>query len=1266
MTISLDAPAEDPTETDAQAERAKSYAASTLGLLGPYLSRRNKAAIRIGVAMAIVAQATLGFIPLIQKVVLDDTILSHRRSMALWIGILIATGLGSFAANYLRRAIGGKAAVRVQRDLQCAVHSHMQHLDASRRNELRAGDIMSRATSDLTLIQMFLQQLGLAYGNLTLLAVSLVVMVILAPTLALVMAVSVPVFLFVAVRFRNRSFPASWMDQRFQGSVAGVVEEAVTGVRVVKAFGQEEQEQESLNREAANLYRSRLRTARITAIFTATLDAIPGLSQAAILGFGGWQVMHHEITLGVFLAFSSYVLQLVAPVRFLSGMMATSQQARAGAQRIVELLSVTSRVTDRADARPLTDAAGLIELDHVSFAYDGGEEVLHDISMRIEPGERIAIVGASGSGKSTLALLLTRFNDVTSGQVRIDSSDVRELTLDSLRSTVGIVLEEGFLFSTSIRNNIAFGRPEATDDEVEHAAVAAHAHGFIAGLPEGYETVVGERGYTLSGGQRQRIALARAALTNPKVLILDDATSAIDARTEHAIHKSLEEVLARRTTVLIAHRHSTLQLADRVFVLDRGRIVAVGTAEELLETSALFRELLTGPDAEFSEPLAEPVDSLDVTAWPTDVSRLGAPKLSSHTSEAATRAASGSHGPGMSGDTRALAGLASVSPKLLQAVDQLPPLRGEPDIDMDEAMSPYDAFKMTSVFRPFAKPLLIVGCLVVIDAITSITAPYLIQLGIDRGVLRDSLHALVVVCLILAAVQVVIWVNSRVMIYFTQRTAERMLFGLRLRTFAHLQRLSLNYYEEHMAGDIMTRMTSDVEAFAQLLQQGLLTAMVSLLSCAAIAVVLVILEPGLALAVAAVLPFLIVSTLWFQRASGRTYLTARERISRLYANMQESLAGVAVSQSYSQQAANEARFSVLADSYREARSYSIELIARFFPFLQLLSTVAKAIALAVAAHQVASGRISSGVLIAFLLYLDQFFTPIQQLSMVFDQWLQARVAVTQLRKLLQTPTATPQVDDAVVPGRLSGTITLDHVTFAYESTGLVAMNDVSAEIPAGQVVALVGTTGAGKSTLVKLIARFHDADSGTLRVDGIPLPDLDLAAYRHQLGYVPQEPFLFSGTIRSNIAYGRPDAPDLLVERAARSVGAHAFIADLPHGYHEPVAEQGRSLSAGQRQLLSLARALLVEPAILLLDEATANLDLATEARVQKAMGLVARGRTTLLIAHRLQTARACQRILVVDNGHIVEDGSHDDLLALRGQYAQLWSAMESSTSQVR
>ncbi|NGO06257.1 ABC transporter ATP-binding protein [Streptomyces sp. HC44] len=1265
MTTPLDMREADSLEPDVEVDSQYRpvYARGTLQLLAPVLDRRERLRIWLGVGFAVAAMGLMGLIPLVQQVILDDTILSEKRSRGVWIVLLLVTGLVSFVANYLRRTIGGRAAVRVQRDLQIKLHRHMQYLDASRRDELRAGDVMSQATSDLTLIQMFLQQLGLAYGNVTLLIVSLAVMVALSPLLAAVMLVAVPVFLAVAMRFRSRSFPASWMDQRFQGSVAGVVEEAVTGVRVVKAFGQEEQEQASLNDEARKLFQSRLRTARITAVFGAGLDAIPGLTQLAILGFGGWLVMEDQVSLGVFLAFSSYVLQLVAPVRFLSGLMATSQQARAGAQRVVELLSTQARVQERPHAVRLENPEGLVELDHVDFRYPGGDVVLHDISLRVNPGERIAIVGASGSGKSTLAHLIARFHDPTSGAVRIDGRDIREYTLTSLRAAVGIVFEEGFLFGTTIRDNIAFGRPTATTDEVEHAAVAAHAHGFIAGLPEGYDTVVGERGFTLSGGQRQRLALARAALTSPQVLILDDATSAIDARTEHAIHRSLGEVLAERTTVLIAHRHSTLLLADRVIVLDHGRIVDVGTTEELLESSQLFRELLTGPDADFVAEPEEPVTELDPAAWPGGVSRLGAPKISSHTSEAATRAASGSHGPGMSGDTSTLAGLATVSPTLLQAVERLPELRGEPDIDLAEAVAPHDQFTMGSVFRSFTKPLLLASAMVVVDAVSWIATPVLIRLGIDHGVLQSSHRTLAWICVALLAIQGVIWINSRVMIYFAQLIAERMLFGLRVRTFAHLQRLSLNYYEQHMAGKIMTRMTSDVEAFAQLLQQGLLTAMVSLLACAGIAVGLVVFDPRLALAVSAVLPVLLVSTLWFRSASGKTYLIARHRVSVLYADMQESLAGVAVSQAYSQQQANEQRFTTLADSYCEARIRSAELIARFFPVLQLLSTVAKAIALAVAAPRVIEGDLSYGLLIAFLLYLDQFFTPIQQLSFVFDQWLQAKVAVVQLRELLQTPTGTPLAEDPVAPKRLSGRISLDRVTFAYESTGLVAMDHVSLEIPPGQVVALVGTTGAGKSTLVKLVARFYDTSAGTVSLDGIPIKQLDLAAYRHQLGFVPQEPFLFSGTIRSNIAYGTPEAPDLLVERAARAVGAHAFIAALPLGYHTPVSEQGRSLSAGQRQLLSLARALLVDPAILLLDEATANLDLATEARVQRAMGLVARGRTTLLIAHRLQTARASQRILVVDNGLIVEDGSHDELLKLGGHYAALWAAMMTSTA---
>jgi ATP-binding cassette subfamily B protein len=821
-----------------------------------------------------------------------------------------------------------------------------------------------------------------------------------------------------------------------------------------------------------------------------------------------------------------------------------------------------------------------------------------------------------------------------------------------------MVFEESFLFSTTIRANIAFGRPDATDLEVERAAIAAHAHGFISGLPLGYDTVVGERGFPLSGGQRQRIALARAALANPKVLILDDATSAIDARTEEAIHRSFDEVTAGRTTILIAHRYSTLRLADHIIVLDGGEIVAEGTNDELVASSALYRELLTGPEPGHDRQLPARVSVLDTPTWPTDVSRAGAPKMSSFGGAERAMGGAGSGGPGHGvAGAAILAGLASESKVLLEAVARLPELTGDPDVDIEREAQADVSFSFAKILRPFLWSLLLGTGFVVVDTLTGLAAPLLVRHGIDAGIAKGSVEVLRTTCLVLLGVQVISWLNAMVMTFQVSRTAERMLFGLRVRTFAHLQRLSLDYYDQQMAGKIMTKMSSDVEALAQLLQQGLLTALVSLLSCAGVTVVLVVLNPSLALAVAAILPPLVIGTVWFRRASGRSYLHARERISILYAELQESLAGVRVSQAYSQQPANEHRFRELAKAHRDARLRSVHLIARYFPYLQFLSVVGKAICLSFGAYEIHQGNLTAGVLIAFLLLLDQFFTPVQQLSMVFDQWLQAKVAVGQLSELLRTPTTTPAALSPIDPGRLRGHIRFEGVRFAYASTGLTAMEDLDLDVQPGEVVALVGTTGAGKSTLVKLVARFYDPTEGRVLIDGMPLDQLDLPAYRHQIGYVPQEPFLFSGTIRSNIAYGKPDASDLDVERAARAVGAHEFVASLPHGYHTPISEQGGSLSAGQRQLLSLARAQLVDPVILLLDEATANLDLATEARVQAAMGLVARGRTTLLIAHRLQTARAAQRILVVEEGRVVEDGSHEELLGAEGRYAELWSA---------
>jgi ATP-binding cassette subfamily B protein len=526
--------------------------------------------------------------------------------------------------------------------------------------------------------------------------------------------------------------------------------------------------------------------------------------------------------------------------------------------------------------------------------------------------------------------------------------------------------------------------------------------------------------------------------------------------------------------------------------------------------------------------------------------------------------------------------------------------------------------------------------------------------GVEQGSERVLFFASAAFFLTVTADWLLTWTYTR----YTGRTAERLLFALRIRIFSHLQRLALDYYDREMAGRIMTRMTTDVDAFSQLLQTGLIQALVSLLSFFGVLIVLAFLSWQVTVAlIIGILPPLVFATLWFRRRSARAYTAAREAISTVNAEFQENISGVRVAQAYVREERNIDSFRSTTGEYKTARIATQRLQAFYFPLIMFLSTCADAIVFGYGGSLVRDGALGAATVITFVLFLDQFFAPIQQLSQVFDQWQSALASMARIDELMHTEIATPDPEHPVAPGRVEGTIEFVDVRFAYPNTGVEIMHGVDLTVSPGETVALVGETGAGKSTIVKLVARFYDVTSGSVLIDGTPITDLDLRAYRRRLGYVPQEPFLFSGTIRDNIAYGRPDAADAEVEQAARAVGAHDFVSQLSGGYLHPVTERGRSLSAGQRQLICLARALLVDPSILLLDEATANLDLSTEARVQRAMGLVSSGRTTLLIAHRLPTARNADRIVVVDGGMIVEQGTHDELIERGGIYADLWSA---------
>ncbi|MGZ4440370.1 MAG: ABC transporter ATP-binding protein [Gaiellaceae bacterium] len=532
--------------------------------------------------------------------------------------------------------------------------------------------------------------------------------------------------------------------------------------------------------------------------------------------------------------------------------------------------------------------------------------------------------------------------------------------------------------------------------------------------------------------------------------------------------------------------------------------------------------------------------------------------------------------------------------------------------------------------------------------------PFLAKQAIDLGIEQKDLHRLALTVAGFLIAGLLGWGASSAQTYFTGWTGERILADLRLKLFRHLQRLSLGYYERNRAGVIISRLTNDVEALDQLVTDGVSSLVQNTLLLLGTAVILFVLDWRLALATVVVLPLMAAATSVFRVRSTRAYRSVRERLGLVTATLAEDIAGMRVIQSFAGEANAQRSFRAVNRRYREANHQTVVLNGLYFPFVDLLSSVATAIVLGFGGVLYFDGNITLGTVFAFTLYLANFFDPVQQLSQLYNTFL---AAVAALDKIMDVLDEEPQVSDR--PGardlpEVEGSVRFEGVRFGY-GEGAEVLHGIDLDVPPGTTVALVGHTGAGKSTIAKLLARFYDPREGRITVDGVDLRDVTQASLRRQLGVVPQEGFLFAGTVRDNIAFGLPGATPQQIAAAAQAVGAHDFIMRLEHGYETEVQERGSRLSLGQRQLVAFARALLVDPRILVLDEATSSVDIGTERRIEAALRLLLADRTAFIIAHRLSTIREADLIVVLEHGVVVEQGTHDELLARRGRYTELY-----------
>jgi len=1124
------------------------------------------------------------------------------------LGVAAAVALRGVVDHH-RTMISHRTATRVQEDLRGRLYDKIATLGPAWFAGERTGGVMLSIVDGVEQLQTFFGQYvpQVTIAALTPVAIFVFIAFWDVPV-ATVMLVFALVTLIAPTVFLHIERRSSHGRQGALKSFGSEFLDGVQGLPTLKAFGQSGAYGRRLADRARELCDSSLRVISIGVMTRGITDCGVAVGAAAALSLAAWRVSHGLMSIQALLIVLMAGTEVFRPLRDLrmvlhQGILGQSAAVGINALFAAQPLVPAQSIDRRRTSGPLLPT---IAFEDVYFAYPGGRGAAHDgLSFTVAAGEKIGIVGPSGSGKSSIARLLLRLFDPQRGTVRIGGYDLKTLDPEALGRMIAVVHQDTYLFYGTVEENLRLGKPDAEREEIEAAARDANAHEFIMALPHGYSAMIGERGIMLSGGQRQRLAIARALLRDAPILILDEALSSVDAENEAVIQQAIDRLSAGRTTLILAHRLSSVIGADRILVLDKGRIVETGRHAELIRRDGAYRRLMGGQAEEREDELAFAAD--DPRA--RDYGDRGEIEASGETATDAMASAAAAVGWGATLGT------------LVQIIKPWRRLFG---IVVTSGIARVAAFIGVGVLSALAVAAVKTG------------SPFgylLILLGLAAP-LAGLLH----------------WLES----WLAHDIAYRLLAELRIDLFRKLDSLAPAYLVRRRSGDLVALANQDIETIEYFFAHTVAPALVAILVPSTVLVALTLVAWPIAMALLPFVLFAGLAPVLMRARIDRLGADARDTLGLLGAYVTETIQGLADLVAFQAMDGRRRGFMDLVRGYQRIRLELLRDLSSQTAQLEIATGLGGLAVAVVGARLAAEHQLAATTLPLLILLALASFLPISEIANVSRQ-LADTIAST--RRYYAVQREQPAVTDGPLypPAPAGGsTIRFEGVSFSYPGARRPALSDIQLEVPAGSTIALVGPSGAGKTTIANLLLRFWDPNGGRILIDGVDLHDFQLDHLRARMSLVSQDTYLFNDTLRANVLLARPEAGETAIRRALEQAALADFVASLSEGLDTMVGERGVQLSGGQRQRVAIARAFLKNAPTLILDEATSHLDAVSEAQVREALDALMRNRTTIVIAHRLSTVRDADRLAVLDRGHLVETGSHGELLARNGLYARL------------